>query len=140
MTSLWKCSKCGRRFEKTNQSHSCRVFPIKKHFKGKDKATEAIYCELKEKIKKNVGSFEIDSIPCCIHLVSTFTFTAVRVLKDKIRVSFTLDHEIKNPRIYKSQRYSAGRFIHQVDIESKNQIDKELLGWISQAYRIREKK
>jgi hypothetical protein len=139
MTRIWKCPKCGRKFEKTGQSHSCNVFPVKAHFKGKGKVSEALYHGLKEKIKKGVGGFKVDSIPCCIHLVSSFTFTAVRVLKNKIRVSFTLDHEIKSHRIHKSARYSASRFIHEVDIGSKSQIDKELLDWISQAYHIREK-
>lgn len=136
---MWRCPKCGRRFEKIKQSHSCNVIPEKAHFKGKEKVTTALYNELKEKIKMEVGGFKVDSIPCCIHFVSTFTFTAVHVLKDKIRVTFTLDHEIKSPRIYRSAGYSAGRFIHQVEIDNKSQIDKELLDWISQAYRIRKK-
>jgi len=138
MASIWRCPKCGRRFEKTGQSHSCSVVPVEAHFKGKDKAAVALYSELKEKIKKGVGRFKVDSIPCCIHFVSTSTFAAVRILKKKIRVTFTLDLEIESPRIYKSTRYSSGRFLHAVDIESRSQIDKELLGWISQAYRIRK--
>ncbi|MFH0737070.1 MAG: DUF5655 domain-containing protein [Candidatus Micrarchaeota archaeon] len=140
MASMWKCPRCKRGFEKTNQSHSCTFFPEKNHFKGKGKVSEALYNGLKERIREGVGRFKVDSIPCCIHFVSTFTFTAVRILKDKIRVSFTLDHQVKSSRIRDSAGYSSTRFIHQVDIEDNSQIDKELLDWISQAYRIRKKK
>ena len=136
----WKCPKCKREFEKKNQVHSCALYPEEKHFERKESA-KPLYQDLKKKLKKHVGSFKVESLPCCIHFVkNAFTFAGTYPLKDKIRVFFMLDHDLKTSRIYKSKKISTSRIEYLINIQDKNEINKELLDWIKEAYNFRKEK
>lgn len=136
MTNLWTCPKCRRQFVNKNQVHSCRVYPVEKHLQGKSEEAQSLYKILKEKIKKEVGSFRIESLPCCIHFVKdpAYTFAAVYILKNKIRVHFGLGYQLVSPRIEKFSQMSANRWLYSLGIRQKEEIDKEFLNWLKQAY------
>jgi hypothetical protein len=136
---LWTCPKCGRQFAKSNQSHSCKIFPLEKHFEGKEMGHQ-LYTTLKKAVRKNIGPFKADSVECCIHLVKTSTFAAVKILRDKIRVDFTLTHKVKNKRLVPLEQMSAHRYLYYLDINSTEQIDEELTGWLKEAYEERKQK
>ena len=139
MKELWTCPKCGRKFEKNNQLHSCNFFLLNKHFENRELAKN-LFKKLKKDIHKYVGPFKIESLPCCIHLVSTFTFAAVYALKDRIRIHFTLDHRLESYRIDKCFHVSTNRYSYSIDIENEKEIDEELIRWLKQAYNLRKKR
>jgi len=138
MIKLWKCPKCGRKFEKENQMHSCTIYPVEKHFKGKE-GMKPLYNKLKEKIKKNIGSFWVESLPCCIHFVTApaYTFAAVYALRDRIRIHFGLDYKLDDSRIDKFSQYSTNRYMYSIDIKNEKEIDAELVSWLKQAYNLK---
>jgi hypothetical protein len=130
---LWTCSKCGRQFERHGQSHSCRLLSLTLHFEGKP-AGKSLDEQLVKAVRKNIGAFNIESLQCCVHFVSTFTFAAVKIFKDKIRVDFSLDRKIKSKRINRIVQMSAHRYLFVVDIMNEDEIDTELIQWIQEAY------
>jgi len=129
---LWKCPKCGRQFERKNQSHSCKNYPLEQHFYRKEKG-KMLYEKFRMAVKNQLGSFKIESLECCIHFVSTFTFAAIKIFKDKIRVDFSLDHKIENTQIKKYIQMSANRYLYYIDIISEDEIDGKLMEWIQEA-------
>ena len=131
-TKLWTCPKCGRKFERTGQSHSCSPFPLEQHFKGKPSG-KLLFEKFKQAVKKQAGPFKIESLKCCIHFVSTFTFAAVKIFKDKIRVDFSLSRKIKSKRIYQFVQMSAHRYLYVINILTEDEIDEELMEWIKEA-------
>jgi hypothetical protein len=131
--NLWKCPKCGLQFEKKHQSHSCKLFPLEQHFKNKDKG-KLLYEKFELAIRREFGSLKIESLECCIHFVSTFTFVAIKILKNKIRVDFTLTHEIKNDRIKLVSHFSLNRYLYYIDILAEDEINTELIEWIKEAH------
>jgi len=133
---MWKCPRCGRGFRKRNQQHSCAVYPVDKHFRGKEMIARPLYNRLTELIKKNIGPFRVESLPCCIHLVSNYTFAAVYALQKKIRIHFTTDHRINSRRIDKFSRMSANRYLYSIGIEDEKEMDEELISWLKQAYNL----
>src|SRR4030042_1736883 len=133
MDKLWKCTKCKREFTKKNQGHSCTSYPLENHFKGKIYAKE-LFNHLKDEVEKNVGPIKIESLPCCIHLVSKYTFGAVWAMKDKIRIDFRTDFQIKSKRVWKKFQMSPNRFLYYFEIKKMDEVDGELLGWIKKAY------
>jgi len=136
---LWTCPKCKRTFQEENQAHSCKHYPLDNHFKGKEQMARPLFNSLKGKVKEDIGNFKVVSLPCCIHLETSFCFAGVYALRDRIRIGFTLDHELKSPRIYKFTKMSKNRYHHGIDIKNRDEIDEELLGWLSQAYHLRER-
>ena len=135
--SLWQCPKCGREFERFNQAHSCKVYPLELHFKGKD-ASRNLYEKLCEKIKKELGNYKVESLECCIHLVSRSAFAAVKILKHKLQIDFSLSQELKNKRFVKSYKLSEHRYLYLLEIIKEEEIDDELLNWIQEARKLKE--
>jgi len=135
MNKFWKCAKCKREFAKKNQSHSCSSYPLENHFKGKEYAKE-LFTLLKDRIEAGVGPLKIESLPCCIHLVSNYSFGAVWAMKDKIRIDFRTDFRIESKRIWRMIQMSANRYLYYFEIKDKKEIDKELLDWIKKAYSL----
>lgn len=133
MLKLWECPKCGRQFERKGQTHSCKYFPIEQHFIGKEKGKK-LYERLKMVLREHLGDFKVESLECCIHFVSTFTFAAVKIVKDKIRVDFSLNHKLENKRIKKSIQMSAHRYLYCIDVINENEINQELMKWIQEAH------
>ena len=136
--TLWACPKCKRKFRKKHQVHSCRAYPLANHFKGKEMTARPLFNYLKGSIKEDIGNIKVVSLHCCIHFEtsSAYAFAGVYALRDRIRVFFTLDHELKNPRIYKFAKMSKNRYLYTIDIRSEDEIDEELLSWLSQAYNM----
>jgi hypothetical protein len=132
---MWKCDKCKREFQKTNQSHSCVSFALEKHFESKDKAKE-LFDYLKSQIIKHIGPVKIESLLCCIHFVSSYTFGACWALKDGIRIDFRVDYPIVTKRVHKLNQISTNRYLYYFDIKSKSEINDELLGWIKKSYNL----
>lgn len=130
---LWTCPKCGRQFQRKGQSHSCKLFPIQQHFKAKPRGKK-LYEVLCREIKKYTGPFKLESLECCIHFTTTFTFAAVHILSDRIRVEFSLEHKITNTRITDCRKLSAHRYLHFIDITQEEDINEELMGWIKEAH------
>lgn len=137
--NIWKCPKCGREFERHNQAHSCKVYPLELHFKDKD-ASKTLYKKLCTEIGKEVGPFKVDSLECCIHLVSTSAFAAVKILQHKLQIDFSLNHEIKNKRFIKSLKMSENRYLYLLEITKEEEINDELLNWLQEAKKLKETK
>ena len=93
-----------------------------------------MYQALKAAVRGQIGRFRVESLQCCIHFVSAITFTAVRIFKDKLRVEFSLNREIKSKRIKRRIQMSARRYLYFVDVIKQEEIDKDLMGWLRQAY------
>jgi hypothetical protein len=134
---MWTCPNCRRKFERQNQSHSCKPFPLPEHFKGKEEA-KALYAVLRRETERRVGKLEVESLACCIHFVSTFTFAAVRVFASRLLVDFSLPHPVKHPRIEKCIKMSAHRYLCFVEVAAPGDVDEELLEWLREAHDIRQ--
>ncbi|MFA6099057.1 MAG: DUF5655 domain-containing protein [Patescibacteria group bacterium] len=133
MPKLWTCPKCHRQFIKKNQAHSCVSYPLAKHFQNKEYA-KGLFTYLKKEISQKIGPIKIESLPCCIHFVSSYTFGACWALKDRIRIDFRTDYKIKTKKTHKMIQMSANRYLYYIDLKEKKEIDKELLGWMRQSY------
>jgi hypothetical protein len=133
---LWTCPKCGRRFERKGQMHSCKLFPLDDHFKGKDRS-KTLYEKFRFSVKNRLGDFKIESLECCIHFVGIFTFVAVKIFKDKIVIDFSLDRSLEKERANKNIQMSAHRYLYNIEIRDENDIDDELMEWIEEAYSIK---
>lgn len=135
----WKCSRCGRQFERRGQTHSCKSFPLKQHFIGKDTG-KALYEKFRKAVSKQVGSFKIESLECCIHFVSTSTFAAVKIFKDKIQLDFSLSRQVKSKRMDGFVQMSAHRYLYYINLHREDEIDEELLNWVQEAYDLKDRK
>lgn len=134
----WTCPKCHREFGKKNQQHSCVSYPLAKHFENKDYA-KSLFAYLKQQMVKKIGPIKVESLPCCIHFVSSYTFGACWALRDRIRVDFRTATPIKTKKAHKMIRMSPNRFLYYFDLKTKKDVTSDLLGWMKQSYGLHEK-
>lgn len=137
---FWKCSKCKRMFDKKNQQHSCTYYPVEKHLKNRD-YSKKLYNYLKGIIKKRIGNFRIESLPCCIHFVTiktNYTFMCAYALRDGLKIHFTLPVDIKNKRLPRYARMANHRYLYELGIKTKDEINSQLITWLKQAYNMKK--
>ncbi len=132
---MWKCPKCNREFMKNKQSHSCVFFPIENHFKNKE-SSKILFTKLIKAIENRIGEVKIESLLCCIHLLSNYTFSGVWILKDRVRLDFRVDYKIESKRIVDKQNLSKNRNLYYLEIKDEKEIDNKLLNWIKDSYNI----
>ncbi|KKQ14882.1 MAG: hypothetical protein US29_C0057G0005 [candidate division WS6 bacterium GW2011_GWF1_36_8] len=58
-------------------------------------------------------------------------------MKDKIRLDFRVDYEIKSKRFVKVEKLSTNRTLYFVEITKEDDIDPELLGWLKDSYNLK---
>lgn len=133
---MWKCSTCKREFLKTNQSHSCVYYPIENHFKNKKEIAMLLFDALVKEIEEKIGPIKIESLPCCIHFVSHYTFGATWAQKTNIKIDFRLDRKVDDQRFLKEIKMSANRYLYYLEIKNKDEIDDRLIGWLRESYSL----
>lgn len=135
---MWTCPKCGRIFEKAKQSHSCRQISLEEHFNKKQKARE-IFDYLVKEIEKKIGECRIISIPCCVHLYGNYDFLAALPKKDKLETRFSLGRVLDSSRLKQSVPVSSKYYKNCIDLKNTTDVDKELIGWLKEAYKLKMK-
>lgn len=106
---------------------------IDDHFDGKPPQLKAAYDKLLDALR-TFGTVKEASKKTSIHLEKNSGFAGVHPRKDAFNLEFRTGAKIEHPRIIRSQQLSARRFEHTVRIESTNDVDDLLLGWLKDAY------
>lgn len=110
-------------------------FTVKSHFEDKSPIVRKIYDQLLKSLKP-VGPIIEEPKKTSIHLVNATAFAGIATRKDYLILTIKSDRELISPRIYKGERVSAKRFHSEVKLASPGDVDKELLTWLKDAYRI----
>jgi Domain of unknown function (DUF5655) len=106
------------------------------HLKGKDPSVTVMYEKLIQELQK-FGTLKIEPKKTSIHLGNRFGFAGVYTRKDYINLEVHLSHKLISKRISKVEQASANRFHHTIKLNSGKDIDKELLGWLKEAYDLK---
>ena len=134
-SKLWKCSKCGRRFAKKNQWHSCLVWTVADHFRGKNPHLKQLYQRLVARMGR-FGPMRVDAVQRSINLISRYHFGGIEVRKGYLRVGFLADKPVASQRIVRRQELGPRRVGHTVILTSQKDVDDQLLGWLQKAYAL----
>ena len=111
------------------------TFTINDHFADKDPSVRVLYDKLLE-ILNTFGPIIEEPKKTSIHLVRKSALAGVETRKSYLLLNIKSDHKIDNPRILKTDQPSANRFHHKFKIESLDDFDMELEGWLKEAYLI----
>jgi hypothetical protein len=111
------------------------TYTINDHFADKDPSVRALYDKLLE-ILNSLGPIIEEPKKTSIHLARKSALAGVETRKSYLLLNIKADHKIESPRIVKTDQPSANRFHHKVKIESLDDFDVELEGWLKEAYLI----
>ena len=106
------------------------------HLKDKEPAVTEMYEKLIKELQK-FGALKIEPKKTSIHLGNRFGFAGVYTRKDYINLEVHLNHKLTSKRVSKVEQASKNRFHHTIKLNSGKEIDKELLGWLKDAYELK---
>jgi hypothetical protein len=132
----WTCPNCRRVFSKARQWHSCEVKRLDEHFRGRDPELREIFDELVARLRK-LGPVKVDPVKTSINLTVRHHLGAVTVRGTFLRLGFLSDRRIQDDRIVHVERLGPAKFGHSVVIESIEDLDDVVMGWLAAAYRLR---
>ncbi len=133
---LWECPDCGRQFPKKRQWHSCGTFNVEDHFRQRPAALRRLFDRLLEETER-FGPVRTDPVRNSINLASRYHFAVVYVLKESMKLEFLLNRELHDPRIERTIRLGEDSYSHFVKVRSEEEIDDQLLNWLSEAYHLK---
>ena len=133
----WTCPTCSRSFIHENQSHSCNLVNLESHFQNKSPDIIALFDALINRVNE-FGAFKIEPVKDAIILRRSSAFITIRIQKTCLDLSFKLDKHVEEFPVYKSLQLSAHRWAHTVKIETVDELDSQLVGWLKRAYELVE--
>jgi hypothetical protein len=113
------------------------AYSVSDHFVNKDPVVRTLYDQLVSLLRR-FGPIEEDPKKTSIHLNRKSALAGVETRKDGLLLNIKSNHQIKSPRIEKTEQDSAKRFHHKVRISSPNDFDEELKTWLKEAYLLSE--
>ena len=106
------------------------------HLKDKEPVVTAIYEKLIKELQK-AGAIKIEPKKTSIHLGNRFGFAGVYTRKDYINLEVHLKNKLMSKRVSKVEQASPNRFHHTIKVSTPKEVDKELLGWLKEAYELK---
>ena len=108
---------------------------VEAHFIGKDPHVRAIYEKLLLELRR-FGPVIEDPKRTSIHLVNQSAFAGVVTRKTTLLLNIKTAEPIESPRFARLEQVSTHRYHQELKLGSPQEVDGELLGWLSQAYTL----
>ena len=108
---------------------------MQSHFANREPNVHAIYDKLLVQCS-TFGNVVEEPKKTSIHLVNASAFAGVATRKAYLILTIKADTTISSKRIHKSDKVSAARYHLEVKLNSPDEVDAELLGWLKQAYAL----
>ena len=129
---LWTCKKCGRKFSRKNQPHTCTLLKPEDHIKNKPNEIQELYKTLVSKLNRLIP-VRLDAISFAINMKGKRNFGMLFISNRNIKVEFHLNYKLDDPRIVKSAKYNK-KCSHIVYINKLEDINDQLLYWIVESF------
>jgi hypothetical protein len=82
------------------------------------------------------GDVKVEEKKTSVHLVAKTGFAGVHPRKGAVLLNIRFDAPIKSERIRKLEQVSAKRFHNEMLINSTAGVDREVVGWLKDAYAL----
>ena len=102
-------------------------------FDGKSQAVQDLYSLLVEELNK-LGPFQEIKKAISISFENRRPFASVLIRNRSIKLVLRIRHRIANQRILSIDRVADKSFDHTVVLDSRKDIDDELMKWLGEAY------
>jgi len=102
-------------------------------FDGKSQAARDLYDLLVDELNK-LGPVQEVKKAMSISLENRRPFASVLIRNRSLKLVLRTQHRISNPRILSVDRVAYKSYDHTIVLDSKNDIDDELIKWLGEAY------
>jgi len=106
---LWTCPKCGHRFISANLWHSCSHYTLDERFARSTPEARAAFDRFVELVER-CGPVTVIAQKTRIVLMVRVRFAGAVVLRDRVRLNFSLTHQLDAPWVDRIEVYMGGRW------------------------------
>ena len=106
---------------------------VAEHFQDRAPEVKGTYAEILKAAKK-LGPVHEEPRKTSIHLVRKTAFAGVATRKTALILTLKSASGRKSTRIQKQEQVSAHRWHLEIRLETPDQVDRELAGWMKDAY------
>lgn len=133
--TLWTCPKCGNDFVTRNQWHSCARHSLDEPFADKPPAVRALFDRFRAMVEA-CGPAKLLPYRDRIGFMVRVRFAGATPRSRALDVGFWLTRRIASPRFRRVETIGPRVHLHSLRITEAGQLNRELAGWIREAYRI----
>lgn len=131
--AVWTCEACGREFGK-RQSHVCApALSVDAYFAGRPPVEREIFEVVREHLE-SLGPVIVEPVGVGILFKVRRTFVELRPRTKWVALGFGLNRRVEHPRITRTTRTNTSRTYHGVNIRSPEDIDDQVLAWLTESY------
>jgi hypothetical protein len=102
-------------------------------FQGKSQAVRDLYSLLLGELNQ-IGPIRKTSKEISISFENRKVFASAIIRNRSIKLVLRADHRIASPRILSMERVAEKNYDHTILLESRDDIDEELVKWLQEAY------
>ena len=132
---LWTCPKCTRQFANLNQTHSCGSYTVEDHFRDKSPQVRSLYEGYVDLVNR-CGPVTVVPAKTRIGFQVRMIFTALSVRQRSLDCHVVLSRRLESDRFMRIQSLSPRNHVHYFSIRSREELDDEVLGWLTEAYEV----
>jgi hypothetical protein len=132
---LWRCQKCNERFVTANMRHSCGKHTLEELFAR----SEPHVFQLFKKFARMVRACgRVTVIPQKTRVVFQVRvrFAGCYPRRKHLLCAIALRDRLESPRFVHIEKFAAHFVGHRFKIDSAEQLDAEVQGWLQQAYDV----
>ena len=133
---MWVCPECDRPFGRRNQGHFCAPgMSVDEFFSTGHARERPIYEAIMARLSL-LDDVVIDPVQVGIFFKRGPTFAELRPMTRWVAVTFVLERRLESPRLSRkvSRVGAGGRWYHVVNVDDAEQVDDELLDWLTEAH------
>lgn len=108
---------------------------IQEHFESRAPAVKSIYAAILKAAQK-LGPVQEEAKKTSIHLVRRTAFAGIATRKTALILTLKSAADVKSKRIARREQVSLNRWHVEIKLEEPGQVDRELIGWLKQAYEL----
>ena len=132
----WVCPDCGRQFGRVRQGHECAPAMGLEEYLATGPPFERPVVEAVLAGLADVGPIHVEPVSVGIFLKRSRTFSELRPLTRWMAVSFSIPRVKPSTRIARKVIPHGSLFHHVVNVTRPEEVDDQLLGWLSEAYLV----
>ena len=130
----WECPDCKRRFARKGQSHECApAMTLEEYFATGPERERPIFEAVMAHLD-TVGPVHVEPVSVGIFLKRAQSFAQLRPKTKFVALSFGLPRKLEGPKIATKVQEWHGRYYHQVNLKTADDVDDDVREWLTEAY------
>ena len=131
----WTCPKCKRVFGAKGTGHMCQPgLTLDEHFATARPEAEPIFHVVNAHLETLDGDLIVDPLDKKILLKNGPTFATLDSMTKWVALGFTLRRKLTSKRLSRKVSEMSGRFYHVMNLTDPQQVDDEVLEWLTEAF------